>query len=177
MDVYDAVLSRLTVREFKPDPVPDEVIHKLLEAGRLSPSSQNLQPWHFVVIRDGDTIRRLGDMATQGPFIGDAPLAIAIVTDDAPRAPLDAGRALQQMELVAWEEGLGTCFVGIRQAEQNRAIKELLNIPDNLVLLTILPFGYRKNINMGRHGRRDRRSLGQVAHVERFGEPYANIDG
>ena len=174
MEVYDAVLSRLTVREFKPDPVPDEVIHKLLEAGRLSPSSQNLQPWHFVVIRDGDTIKRLGDMATQGPFIGDAPLAIAIVTDDTPRAPLDAGRALQQMELVAWEEGLGTCFVGIREAEQNRAIKELLNIPDNLALLTILPFGYRKSVNMGRLGRRNRRRLEEVAHVERFGEPYAN---
>ena len=173
MQVYDAVRSRLTVREYKPDPVPDDVVHKLLEAGRLAPSSQNLQPWHFVVVRDGETIRRLGALATQGPFIADAPLAIAIVTDDTPRAALDAGRALQQMELVAWEEGLGACFVGIRQAEQNRAIKELLGIPDNLVLLTVLPFGYRKNMDMGARGRRNRKSLSQVAHSERFGDPYA----
>ena len=137
MDVNDAVLSRLTVREYKPDAVPDEVVHKLLEAGRLAPSSQNLQPWHFIVVRDGDTIRRLGELATQGPFVGNAPLAIAIATDDTPRAQLDAGRALQQMELVAWEEGMGTCFVGIRQAEQNQAIKDLLGIPDHLVLLTV----------------------------------------
>ena len=172
MEVYDAVLSRLTVREFRSDSISDEVVHKLLEAGRLSPSSQNLQPWHFVVVRNGETIRRLGELATQGPFIGDAPMAIAIATDDTPRAQLDAGRALQQMELVAWEEGMGTCFVGIRQAEQNQAIKELLGIPDHLVLLTVLPFGYRKSVNMGRLGRRNRRSLEQVAHVERFGEAY-----
>ena len=172
MEVYDAVLSRLTVREYKPDPVPDEVILKMLEAGRLAPSSQNLQPCYFVVVRNSETIKRLGDIATQGPFIGDAPLAIAIATDDTPRAPLDAGRALQQIELVAWEEGLGTCFVGIREAEQNQAIKELLGIPAHLVLLTILPFGYRKNINMGTRGRRDRKSLEQVAHGERYGEPY-----
>lgn len=177
MDVNDAVLSRLTVREYKSDPVPDEVVNKLLEAGRLAPSSQNLQPWHFIVIQSGETIRRLGELATQGPFIGDAPMAIAIATDDTPRAQLDAGRALQQMELVAWEEGLGTCFVGIRQAEQNQAIKDLLDIPDHLVLLTVLPFGYRLNADMGRFGRRNRKSLEQVAHVERFGEPYANIDG
>ena len=172
MEVYDAVRSRLTVREYKPDPVPDEVILKMLEAGRLAPSSQNLQPCYFVVVRNSETIKQLGDIATQGPFIGDAPLAIAIATDDTPRAPLDAGRALQQIELVAWEEGLGTCFVGIRQAEQNQAIKDLLGIPDHLVLLTVLPFGYRLHANMGTRGRRDRKSLEQVAHVERFGEPY-----
>ena len=171
MDVNDAVLTRLTVREYTADPVPDEVVHKLLEAGRLSPSSQNLQPWHFVVIRNADTIRQLGEMATQGPFIGGAPLAIAIVTDDTPRAPLDAGRAIQQMELVAWEAGLGTCFVGIRDAAQNAAIKELLGIPDHLVLLTVLPFGYRKSANMGRRGVRNRKRLSEIAHGERFGEP------
>ena len=174
MDVNDAVLSRLTVREYKPDPVPDEVVLRLLEAGRLAPSSQNLQPWHFVVVRDAETIRRIGEIATQGPFIGDAPMAIAIATDDTPRAPLDAGRALQQMELVAWEEGMGTCFVGLRSEEQNRAVKELLGIPADLVLLTVLPFGYRKSVNMGRGGRRDRKSLGQIAHAERFGESYGS---
>lgn len=176
MDVNDAVKSRLTVREYKPDPVPSDVVLKLLEAGRLSPSSQNLQPWHFVVVQNSATIRRLGELATQGPFIGDAPMAIAIATDDTPRAPLDAGRALQQMELVAWEEGLGTCFVGIREAEQNRAIKELLGIPEHLALLTVLPFGYRKSVNMGRLGRRNRKSLSEVAHAERFGAAYATID-
>ena len=172
MDVNETVLTRLTVREFRSDPVPHDVVLKLLEAGRLAPSSQNLQPWHFVVVRDGDAIRRIGEIASQGPFVGDAPLVIALATDDTPRAQLDAGRALQQMELVAWEEGMGTCFVGLRSSEQNNAVKEMLGIPDHLVLLTVLPFGYRRSANMGRLGRRNRKSLSEVAHDGRFGAPY-----
>lgn len=171
MQVYDAVRSRLTVREFKADAVPDDVIHKLLEAGRLAPTSRNLQPWHFVVIRDKDTLKQIGDIASSGQFTADAPMAIAIAMENADRADLDAGRALQQMELVAWEEGLGTCFVGLRIEEQNRAVKRLLGIPDDFVLVTILPFGYRKDTNMGAQGRKNRKPLSQVAHGERFGNP------
>ena len=66
MQVYDAVLSRLTVREYKPDPVPDDVVMKLLEAARLAPSSQNLQPCYFVVVRNSETIKRLGEHCHAG---------------------------------------------------------------------------------------------------------------
>lgn len=110
MQVYDVVRSRLTVREFKPDAVPDSVIRKLLEAGRLAPSSRNLQPWHFIVIKNKDTLRRIAEIASSGRFIADAPMAIAIAMENADRAELDAGRALQQMDLVAWEDGLVRCY-------------------------------------------------------------------
>ena len=172
MDVHEAIRTRLTVRQFKPDPVPDEVVHKLLEAGRLAPSSQNLQPWHFIVIRDRETLQKLGRIASSGGFVADAPMAIAIVMDNADRPDLDAGRALQQMELVAWEEGLGTCFVGLRVAEQNRQVKQLLGIPDNLVLITLLPFGYRPDNVTGARGVRSRKALSEIAHSERFGTSY-----
>lgn len=172
MQVYDAVRSRLTVREFKPDAVPNSVIRKLLEAGRLAPSSRNLQPWHFIVIKNKDTLRRIAEIASSGRFIADAPMAIAIAMENADRAELDAGRALQQMELVAWEEGLGACFVGLRVAEQNRAVKQLLGIPESAVLVTILPLGYRKDAAMGAQGRRNRKPLAQIAHSERYGAAY-----
>ena len=132
MDVYEAVRSRLTVREFKPDPVPDEVVDKLVRAGQWTASSRNLQPWHFIVIRDSDTLAKLGDIASSGRFVANAPMAIAIVMENADRADLDTGRAMQQIELVAWEEGLGTCFVGLRIAEQNSQVKQLLGVPDLL---------------------------------------------
>ena len=172
MRVYDAARARLTVREYLPDAVPDDVVERLLEAGRLAPSSRNLQPWHFIVIRDRDTLRRIGEIATSGGFTADAPMAIAIAMENADRAELDAGRALQQMELVAWEEGLGTCFVGLRVAEQNRAVKELLGIPESAVLVTVLPFGYRKDADKGSQGRKNRKTLAQVAHSERYGAEY-----
>ena len=62
MRVYDAARARLTVREYRAEAVPDEVVGRLLEAGRLAPSSRNLQPWHFIVIRDrGDAAAHRGD--------------------------------------------------------------------------------------------------------------------
>lgn len=172
MEVFDAIRTRLTIRQYKPDPVPEEVVAKLLRAGQWAPSSRNLQPWHFIVIRDTDTLREIGAIATSGRFVADAPVAIAIAMEtDADRPELDAGRALQQIELVAWEEGLGTCFVGLRVEEQNRRVKEILGIPEGLELITILPFGYRPDgLRGGR--RRNRKALSQVAHDGRFGQAY-----
>ncbi|MEC9446417.1 MAG: nitroreductase family protein, partial [Chloroflexota bacterium] len=96
-----------------------------------------------------------------------APLAIAVVMDDAPRPQLDAGRALQQMELVAWSEGVGMCFVGVREADQQRAVKELLGIPDKMELITLLPFGYRADIP--KPAGTPRKPMSEIIHWERFG--------
>ena len=172
MDVYDAVRTRLTVREFKADPVPDEVVHKLVLTGRLTASSRNLQPWHFIVIRDRDMLSKIAAIASSGRFIADAPMAIAIAMENADRPDLDTGRAMQQIELVAWEEGLGTCFVGLRIEEQNSQVKDLLGIPDSIDLVTVLPFGYRLDGNDGTQGLKNRKPLSQVAHSERFGQAY-----
>ena len=131
MDVYQCLRSRRTVREYKPDPIPQELVRKILQAGRWAPSSSNTQKWHFIVVQDRDTLAALGNIATHGPFIGQAPLAIAVVMDDAPRPQLDAGRALQQMELMAWSEGVGMCFVGVREEDQQTGDQEALGYPGN----------------------------------------------
>lgn len=172
MQVFDAIRTRLTVREFKPDPVPDEVVEKILRAGQWAASSRNLQPWRFIVIRNRDTLSRIGAAASSGRFIADAPLAIAIAMQSADRPDLDAGRAMQQMELAAWDMGLGTCFVGLRVAEQNRRVKEILGIPDSVELVTVLPFGYRLDGNDGSRGIKSRKRLSEIARSERYGQPY-----
>ena len=170
MDTYECIRTRRTIREFKPDPVPDEIVYKLLQAARWAPSSSNTQPWHFVVVQARETIAELGRIATQGSFIEQAPLVIAVVMENARRPQLDAGRALQQMELMAWSEGLGTCFVGLRAQEQQDAIKDLLGIPREMDLITVLPFGYRPE------GRRatgaPRKPMAEIAHRETFGTAY-----
>ena len=167
MDVYQCLRSRRTVRGYKPDPIPPELVRKILQAGRWAPSSSNTQKWHFVVIQDRDTLAALGKIATHGPFIGQAPLAIAVLMDDAPRPQLDAGRALQQMELMAWSEGVGMCFVGVREADQQQAIKKLLGIPEALELITLLPFGYRAEGPKGPGT--PRKPMEDIVHWERFG--------
>ncbi len=166
MDVYECIRSRRTVRDYKPDAIPEEALHKILQAARWAPSSSNTQRWHFVVVQDRETLTALGNIATQGTFIGQAPLAIAVVMDDAPRPQLDAGRALQQMELMAWAQGIGMCFVGVRDPEQQRAVKELLNIPEAMELITVLPFGYRDE-GVKRQGT-PRTPMEEIVHWERF---------
>lgn len=172
MEVWDALRTRLTIRQFKPDPVPDELVTRLLQAALWSPSSRNLQPWRFVVIQDRETLGKIGAVTTYGPFLADAPLSIAIGMDTrtADRPELDCGRALQQMEILAWSEGLGTCFVTFHEPDQNRAAKELLAMPAHIELITIMPFGYRHDHIKG--VRRRRKSLSEVAYSERFGNPF-----
>ena len=168
MDVYQCIRSRRTVRDYKPDPIPQDLVRKILQAGRWAPSSSNTQKWYFIVIQDRETLAALGKIATHGPFIGQAPLAIAVVMDDAPRPQLDAGRALQQMELMAWSEGVGMCFVGVREDNQQKAVKELLRIPEPMELITILPFGYRADAPKATGT--PRKAIGEIVHWERFGE-------
>jgi nitroreductase len=167
MDVYQAIRSRRTVRDYKPDPIPEEVLRKILQAARWAPSSSNTQKWYFIVIQDRDILAKLGEIATQGPFVGQAPLAIAVVMDDAPRPQLDAGRAIQQMELMAWSEGVGMCFVGVREADQQKEVKELLSIPENMELITLLPFGYRADAP--KPAGTPRKAMNELIHWERFG--------
>lgn len=173
MEIFECIKRRRTVREFKPDAVPEEVVYKILQAGRWSPSSSNSQPWHFVVVQNRETLQRLAEIATQGAFIANAPLAIATVMDNATRPQLDAGRALQQMELVAWSEGLGTCFVGVRSEEQQKGVKELLGIPPEMELITVMPYGYRAP-GSRRQGT-PRKPMAEMAHRERFGQSFLPV--
>ena len=91
--------------------------------------------------------------------------------DGATRPQLDAGRAIQQMELVAWSQGVGTCFVGVRAEDQQRGVKELLGVPAEMELITLLPFGYRAEGDSGRGV--PRKPMAEIAHRERFGQAYA----
>ena len=169
MDVYECLRSRRTVRRFKSSAVPESIVTKILSAARWAPSSQNQQPWHLVVIRDRNTLKAIGEIAVSGPFIAEAPMAIAVVMDHADAPELDAGRALQQMEMMAWSEGLGTCFVGLTLDDRER-IGELLGIPPDMDLMTVLPFGYRPDDFKGRGIPRN--PLSKMAHSERFGIRY-----
>jgi nitroreductase len=167
MAVFDCVRTRVETREFKPDPVPETVIQKILEAGRWSPSQRNRQPWHFIVIQDRESLKQLGAMAPSGPYLADAPLAIVVVTEGA-RVPLiDGTRAISSMQLVAWEEGIGSCWVG---SVDRDGVKRLLGIPEAYELITVLPFG--SPTDTAKRLKKRRKPLEQIAHRERFGTPY-----
>ena len=167
MDVFEAVRTLLAVRGYQDKPVPDVVIRRIVEAGRLTGSGMNRQPWHFIVVRDRDTLRRLGALASSGPYVAQAPLAIVVATDKSRFAVSDASRAIQSMLLTAWADGVGSNWVGFGGLEKTKAV---LDIPANLDVLAILPFGYPARA-VGR-GKKQRKPLREVAHLERYGRPF-----
>jgi nitroreductase len=167
MDVYEAIRRRVAVKEFKPDPIPDATLRKILLAARWAPSQRNRQPWHFVVVRDPETRAKLASLTSSGPFIAEAPVAIAVAIDGARMPQFEAGRAMENMVLTAWAEGVGTTMVG---GFDKDAVKAVLGIPGEMELITVMPFGYPTDDALARGKRR--KSLDEVAHLERFGDPY-----
>ena len=167
MDVFEAVRTLLAVRQYKDEPVADDVVRQIVEAGRLTASSVNKQPWHFVVVQNRDTLRQLGALARTGPYIAGAPLAIVVVIERTQFAVSDASRAIQSMMLTAWDYGIGSNWVGFMGLE---AVKPLLNVPDDLDVFAIVPFG-KPAANIGQ-GKKQRKPLGEVAHHESFTTPF-----
>ncbi|MCH8890929.1 MAG: nitroreductase family protein [Myxococcales bacterium] len=93
MDANTCIRTKRDSREYKDEAISEETLQRILQAGRMAGSSKNTQPWHFIVIRDTDTLRAIGAIATSGRFVADAPMAIAIAMENADRPELDAGRA------------------------------------------------------------------------------------
>jgi len=168
MDVFEAIRTVLAVRKFKSTPVPDEVVDRIVEAGRLTGSARNLQPWHFVVVKNSNTLRELGAQAQTGPYIAEAPVAIVVAIEAGPFAVSDASRAIQDMLLAAWAEGVGSNWVGFSGGMG--WVNPLLGIPSELDVLAILPFGYSAE-EVGR-GKKNRKPLTDIASSERYGQPY-----
>src|SRR3954447_7818457 len=113
MDVFEAVRTVLAVRQYDSKPVPRETIERVVEAGRLTASSMNRQPWHFVIVTEREGLERLSDAVPTGRDVRDAAFAIAVAVEGhSPYAISDVSRAIQSMILVAWDEGVGSNWTG-----------------------------------------------------------------
>jgi nitroreductase len=169
MDVFEAIRTLLAVRRYQERPISDDVVRRVLEAGRLTASASNKQPWHFVVVQDRATLGKLASLARSGPYIAGAPLAIVVVVDQTPYAVSDASRAIQDMLLAAWNDGVGGNQVG--SIDGLEAVKPVLGIPDDRDVLAILPFGYPADA-IGQ-GKKKRKPLDEIAFRERWGEAFS----
>lgn len=166
MDTFECIRKRRAIRNYMREDVPDEVINKIINAGRFAPSAMNSQPWHFIVIKNRDLLAEISQFCVSGRFIVDAAFAIVVITEPVHKwHEIDGARAVQNMALAAWNYGVGCCWVA--EVDRNK-IKEKLNIPGHLHILTILPFGYPFTFTV--KGKKARKSPEEVVHWERFGE-------
>ena len=131
MDAFLAIASKRDVREYAPQPLPEDVRGRILDAGRLAGSSRNRQLWEFVVVGEGARAR-LAELVYAPENVLGAALVVAIVGD---AGAFDAGRCAQNMMLAAWEAGVASCPNGVRDAD---AAAELLGGAPRAVL----SFGY-----------------------------------
>jgi len=105
--VFDAVRTVMAIRDYAEKPVPAEVVTRIVEAGRLTASASNKQPWHFIVVREPETLRQLGSLVRTGPYTAKSALAIVVAYEKDERlAVSDCSRAIQSMMLTAWGDGL-----------------------------------------------------------------------
>jgi nitroreductase len=165
--VFEAVRTVLAVREYQDGDVPDEVLRRIMEAGRLTASGANRQPWHFVVVRERENLRELGSLVRTGPYIARAAAAVVVAYEKASRVGVaDASRAIQSMILTAWAEGVGSNWAGFGGLD---GVARKVGLPDRYEVLAVVPFGYPRR-SLGK-GRKNRKPLAEIASAERYGTP------
>jgi len=176
MTILEAIQKRCSVRKYRPDPFPEDVLGRVLQAARLAPSGKNFQPWRFILVRSAETKERLARAAAHQTFIAEAPLVVVACAD--PEAsyakmgrymkswPVDVACALEHLMLQAAAEGLGTCWIG---AFEERAVKDVLGVPEEIRVLALTPLGYPAEVPSFR----GRKKLEEIVSEERYG-PFQN---
>lgn len=167
MDVFEVVEKRRSIRKFKPDPISDEHLIKILKTAHQAPSGGNRQPWKFIVIKDAERKRDIAMAANRQSFIADAGVVVAALGDPAVSKALhrqDPMIAVEHMVLAAASLGYGTCWIG---AFNENEVKRILKVPDNYVVIALLPIGV-PNENPQARGRKP---FGEVFFEEMYGQP------
>lgn len=149
MNIYEVIQKRRSIRSYKPDPVPEEKLNRLLEAVRLAPSGKNGQPWRFIVVKDKKLREALVPACRDQAFIAEAPLVIVACAREEESYQkqggymkswaIDIGIALEHLILAAVTEGLGTCWIG---AFEEGKVREILNVSSDLRIVALTPVGY-----------------------------------
>jgi len=167
MDVIETIKTRRSVRRYKRKHVEEKKIIECLEAARWAPSADNFQPWSFLVIRNEDTRKRLSEIHTWGRFMAESPVVVAFLAYPT-RSPNyfhgDTAVAVQNFLLAAHSLGLGTCWMGVINTPFERPIKQLLRVPDDVVVLCTVSLGYPDERPTS-----TRRPLAEIVHWEKYG--------
>jgi nitroreductase len=173
MELSEAIKGRRSIRVFKKQNVPEEIVEKLIDAANWAPSAGNIQPWEFVIVRKPAVKTRLAQAALNQEFVEEAPVVIVVCADEE-RSSMgysfrgrtlyciqDTAAATQNILLTAYSLGLGACWIGAFDEDE---AKEALNAPEGIRPVAIIPVGYANEVP----SQRDRRPLSRIMHQESF---------
>jgi nitroreductase len=166
VDTYLAIASRRDQRRYRPEPLSDDVVGRILDAGRLAGSASNRQPWTFVVPEGRSRVEAVAKTVYVPDNVLGAGLVVAVVVTGKGPVSFDAGRAAQSMLLAAWNEGVASCPNGIAERDALHATLELGEEETPVIVLTFgLPERLRDPASRTAEdwsARANRRPLGDV---------------
>ena len=169
-EVFEAVRTLMAIRQYADRPLPADLARRIVEAGQLTASASNVQPWHFILVRERDALRKLGSLIRTGPYIASAAAAV-IVAYEKEKGDFgisDASRAIQSMMLAAWGDGVGSNWTGFAGRLENVRVE--FGLPDIYDVLAVVSLGYPKQKVVGK---KKRKPMAQVVSAERFGTPLS----
>ena len=164
MNTQDCIATKLDIREFSKENVPSNITSTILDSARYSGSGLNTQHWRFIVIKEKNNLKKLSEDSTSGQWIVGANFAIIILTD--PKYGfhlLDAGRVIQNMQLSAWDNGVGS---GIYTGIKDEKMRNDFGVPPNLSISAVLGFGFPIRSTTGK---KNRKSLNELMYNEVYG--------
>ena len=146
MDILDIIRSRRSIRKYRPEPVPPEMLEKVIEAGRWAPSGLNNQPWRFALVVDHNIIARISELTHYSKVVlaSRGLIAVFLDTEKSYHREKDIqaiGACLQNMLLEAHSLGLGAVWLG-EIIKSDKQIRELLGLTGSLELMAVLAIGY-----------------------------------
>ncbi len=172
MNIKEIIISRRSIRAFKPDRIPEEDMKDLILCLQNAPSASNRQPWKFIIISDKDLRVKIAELCFKQMFIAEAPYILVGVGNatDAWRGKgtyvknweiVDVSIALDHFTLAAWEKGIGTCWIG---AMDDKSIADLLGVKEPWHIIALMPFGYPGEIG----NPRGKKPLDQIISYNHF---------
>jgi len=171
MQLLELMRSRHSIRGYSDREVEKEKLDYMIEAFRVAPSAKNIQPWHLIVVNNKDIINKLVPACNNQTFISEAPIVIAVIGDEmnayggmggyVSSLFVDIGIAFEHLVLAAWEQGLGTCWIGSFKEEE---VKRILNVPRDLRVVALTPLGYPDDEPRVR----GRKSAKEIVHYNSF---------
>lgn len=171
MPVLDVIKTRGSIRTYKDKPIPTQALLSILDGARLAQSAANRQPWQFIVVTDSAVKKKLAKVAGNQAFVGEAAAVMVCLADPEESASvgpfegflIDLAIAIENMALTAWDLGIGSCWIGAYNEEK---VKELLNIPRSLRVVSLLTLGYPDE----RPGPKYRKDLDEIVHYQKYGQ-------
>jgi nitroreductase len=165
MDTFECITTKIEIREFNSQDVPSEIRLKVLEAARQTGTGLNTQHWRFILVENKDNLRKMAEDSTSGRWVAAANFAVIVLTNPKYNFHLiDAGRVLQNMQLTAWNHGIGSgLFTGISEER----LRSDFAIPKELSPTIIIGFGYPARKITGK--RKNRLPLHELVYYEKYG--------